>query len=202
MKYIKQLLMVLFLSTISINCFAENTDKTYEQVTLWQFVSVSEMPTGSILDSDAFLTKYVKYRGKKSSLDKYILMEGWENGWQFFSWENEKWTSFATSQEMWNSDFALGYFNNDDYLDIVLYNALEEENFTDSPLPPMPRLFLGDDQSFILSTPSCSPPLHGVFSSKLQIYKSKYSSKPIPDFLKPLILREEKNVNEVCEGRK
>lgn len=201
MKYVSGLLMILIFSLTSENCSADDVDEQFKPKQLWEFISASEMPDGSIVDTDAYTTHYIRYREKNSLLYKYILMDGWENGWNFFSWENGKWNSFSSSQEVWYFDFAMGYFNNDDYIDIVLYNALEEENFTNNLLPPMPRLFLGNGESFSLSSPSCSPSLHGMFSSKLQIYKNEYTTKPMSGFLKSIILNEEQNVNRICKKK-
>ena len=192
-------LFILTCLLLAMNSSAEETENKTQDTKIWQFISEAEMPPNSIVESDAFLTKYIRYRGINELNEKYIVMEGWENGWHYYIWNNEKWDSITNVNEAYYSDFEIGYFNADDHLDIVLHNALQEENFSPHELPPMPRLFLGDGQTFMLSSPICSRALHGVFSSKLEIYKQKYAAEPPPDFLVPYITTEEKNLSGVCK---
>jgi len=183
-----------------VNCTAAySDDKSPKYEATWQFISKSEIPPESLGESDAFLTRYIMYRDRGALTPKYILMEGWENGWDYSFWTNGRWETTTETNEFYYEDFEIGYFNADGFLDIVLYNALQEENWTNDELPPMPRLFLGDGETFKPSALSCSMALHGVFESRLRIYKRKFYKKPIPDFLKPYIATEEKNIAEKCD---
>lgn len=200
MKYGIQFFNILFCFAGLTSCSAAQSEEVVKSTQLWQFISESEMPKNSVSESDAFLVKYIRYQEKNSSSEEYILMEAWENGWNFYIWKNQKWISISTANEVWYEGFAIGYFNPDNFLDILLYDARGEDTFTDQSFPPMPRLFLGNNKkNFIPSSLSCSIALHGLASSNFTIYKNKHVNEATPDFLKSFISTEEKKLNEVCE---
>ena len=101
MKDVFNLLLILLGATIFTNCADAKNEELAENSKLWEFISETEMPVGSTNNqSDAFITKYIRYRERGNSSDNYILMEGWENGWGFYFWRNKKWVSFSKSNSL------------------------------------------------------------------------------------------------------
>ena len=181
-----------------MNCAAQENKASKDNMNSWQFIERSDLPPNSFSYSDALLTKYVVVAEKKSTDKKYIVLEGWEDGWQFSIWNNHKWVPLTPLEGVWLRDFQIGYFNSDENFDIILYPSLEEINITGEILPAMPRLFFGNGTSFQGVELACNETLRSFFTSKLYTYTNGKNYKDPSSFLKSVVTKEQEKLSEPC----
>ena len=138
----------------------------------WAFINPSEIPSYKSNHSDAFLTKAIRLNRGSDYSPIYMIMEGWENGWHYYYLKNEIWKEIGSKTQVMSSEFSFGHFDEDNIPDLLLYLALEEENFTGNAMPVIPKFFSGTHSGFKQRPISCIPVLHKYFLGKLEFYKT------------------------------
>ena len=167
----KKLWLLFFLIYSWPSAIAEPQTQT-KQSKSWEFIEASKIPGGKNTSEEAFLTKSVKVNRGSGLPPIYILMEGWESGWDYYFTTDGNWKELSQSNEIMGAEFLIGDFDGDEVEDLLLFLALEEENLTGDPMPVIPRLYKGTEDGFARIALKCSHAIYSYFKFKLEFYKA------------------------------